>query len=560
MDDDRKPKEQLIRELTEARLLIKELKESASGRKQEKDSVQEWEDKFLAHFSLANDVMFSYDDHFRVLSVSPNVKRVLGYTPEELVGRTFHELAVLHPAYMPEAISNALQVLSGKTLYSSIYEFITKDGTRKFGEVSGVPLMRDGEVTAVITVARDITHRIRMQESLRESEERYRVTLESMPDAVSIICIENARYLYVNDAFCKTTGYPPEEVLGKSPFDLNLVVRSEDFEQYVDLIKAAGSVDSAKYQCRTKEGIILDVLLSVRTVVYGGKECLVMVMTDITAAKEAEEEKKRLEIQSQKMESIGTLARGIAHDFNNILTTIIGYTKMSMKDILSLTKGDKDLSVVRSDLNEVRKSALRARDIVDQILAFSRHAEKKHIPIELGSTIRESLRTLRTILPANIKIRENLAVPGMIMGDPGQIRQVMVNLCTNAAHAMNETNGELEVSLTRVAVDQNTEHSDPDLPPGPYLKLTVRDTGRGMTPKVMARVFDPYFTTKWRGNGTGLGLSVVHGIVKSHRGAITCRSVPREGTTFDIYFPQLSETAAPMEIAKVSDARIICME
>jgi signal transduction histidine kinase len=263
-----------------------------------------------------------------------------------------------------------------------------------------------------------------------------------------------------------------------------------------------------------------------------------MVMTDITALIEIKEEKKRLEIQTQKMESIGTLASGIAHDFNDILTTIIGYTKMSMKDIMDLTRGDKDLNVVHADLNEVRKAAIRARDLVNQILAFSRHAEKEYVPVVLDSTIRESLKMLRPSLPANIKIREMLAPSGQILGDPAQIHQVMTNLCTNAAHAMGETGGELEVSLQRVFIDSDAA-LNLDVPPGPYLRMTVRDTGHGMTSKVIARIYDPYFTTKWKGHGTGLGLSIVHGIVKSHGGAISCKSAPGQGTAFDIYLPEL---------------------
>ena len=383
---------------------------------------------------------------------------------------------------------------------------------------------------------KEIQERKQAEEALRESEERYRITLQSMPDAVSIIKTEDARYLYVNDAFCKITGYTLEEVKGNTPFDLNLPATPEDLDHYLDLIKTNESIDSLEYQCRKKDGTIIDTLVSARPVHYSGEDCLVMVIADITALKQIEEEKKRLEIQSQKMESIGTLASGIARDFNNILTSIIGYTQMSMKDILSLTKGDKDISVVRSDLNEVRKAAHRARDLVNHILAFSRHTEKEYVPIELSATIKESLKVLRPTLPSDINVSENLINPYMILGDPIQIHQVLTNLCTNAAHAMDKTGGELEVSLQRVLIEDDA--LDLDVTPGPYLRLSVRDTGPGMTAKVMTRIFDPYFTTKWKGHGIGLGLSIVHGIVKSHGGAISCKSAPGKGTTFDIYLPE----------------------
>ncbi len=515
------------------------LKQEIEERKQIEKTLQKSDEKYRSYFSLTDDVMFSYDSQFRVLSVSSNVERVLGYKPEELIGKYFQDLTMLlHPEDVGEAFDNALHVLSGKTIYTNIYRFIAKDGEVKFGEANGVPVIRDGRVVAMITVARDITKRIEMENSLHESEERYRITLQSMPDAVSIIEIKDTQYLYVNDTFCKITGYSLDETIGKTPLDLNLPVSSEDFDYYFKLIKNEELVDSLECQCRTKEGNILDTLVSARPVQYSGEDCMVMVMTDITALKEIEEKKKRLEIQAQKMESIGTLAGGIAHDFNNILTTIIGYTKMSMKDIMDLTRGDKDLNVVHTDLNEVRKAALRARDLVNQILAFSRHAEKEYVPVVLDSAIRESLKMLRPSLPSNIKIREMLAPSGQILGDPAQIHQVMTNLCTNASHAMGETGGELEVSLQRVFIDSDAA-LNLDVPPGPYLRMTVRDTGHGMTSKVMARIFDPYFTTKWKGQGTGLGLSIVHGIVKSHGGAISCKSAPGQGTTFDIYLPEL---------------------
>jgi PAS domain S-box-containing protein len=409
---------------------------------------------------------------------------------------------------------------------------------------------------------KELQVRKQAEEALRESEERYRITLQSMPDAVSIIRIEDFRYLYVNDAFCKITEYTLEEVKGRTPFDLNLPATPDGLDHYLDLIKNNESLDSLEQKCRKKDGTVIDTLVSARPVHYGGEDCFVMVIADITALKEIEEERKRLEIQSQKMESIGTLASGIAHDFNNILTSIIGYTQMSMKDILSLTKGEKDISVVRSDLNEVRNAAHRARDLVNHILAFSRHAEKDFVPIDLCSTIRESLKVLRPTLPSNIKIHENLIDTHLIQGDPEQIHQVLTNLCTNAAHAMDKTGGELEVSLQRVIID---DALDIDVTPGPYLRLSVGDTGPGMTAKVMTRIFDPYFTTKWKGHGTGLGLSIVHGIVKSHGGAISCNTAPGKGTTFDIYLPEYEfskedgETKAEV-IHAIGDKRILDLD
>jgi two-component system, cell cycle sensor histidine kinase and response regulator CckA len=514
----------------------KQLKKEIQVRKQTEEALRESTEKYRIYFSLTDDVIFSYDSQYRVLSVSPNVERVLGYKPEDLVGKYFQDLTMLiHPDDLSEALDNALHVLSGKTVYTNIYRFITRDGEVKYGDTNGVPIIRDGRVVAMISMVRDITSRIEIEKSLQESEERYRITLQSMPDAVSIIRIEDTQYLYVNDAFCKITGYTLEEVKGKTPFDLNLPVTTESLDDCLDLIKNHESIDKLEHQCRKRDGGIIDTLISARKIHYDGKDCLIMVIVDITEIKQIVDERKKLEFQYLKMESIGTLASGIAHDFNNILTSIIGYTQMSMKDILSLTKGENNISVVRSDLNEVRNAAHRARDLVNHILAFSRHTEKEYVPIELITTIKESLKVLRQTLPSNIKIHENLIDTHLILGNPAQIHQVLTNLCTNAAHAMDKTGGELEVSLQKVIID---DALNLDVTPGCYLRLSVRDTGLGMTAKVMTRIFDPYFTTKWKGHGTGLGLSIVHGIVKSHGGAISCRTAPGEGTTFDIYLPE----------------------
>jgi CheY-like chemotaxis protein len=232
------------------------------------------------------------------------------------------------------------------------------------------------------------------------------------------------------------------------------------------------------------------------------------------------------------MESIGTLAGGIAHDFNNILSALIGYTELAMNDVLEPEKA-------KSELMEVLKAGDRAKDLVSQILTFSHQTEKKHSPLALQAVIKESLKMLRSIIPSTIELRQDLMDSGLVMSDPTQINQVMMNLCINAAHAMDKTGGILEVGLKRIHLNGNTDIRDLNLVPGPYLRISVSDTGHGMTPEVMARIFDPYFTTKEVGRGTGLGLAVVHGIVKGHGGTITCKSALDEGTTFYVYLPEI---------------------
>jgi signal transduction histidine kinase len=256
-------------------------------------------------------------------------------------------------------------------------------------------------------------------------------------------------------------------------------------------------------------------------------------------------ERKQLEAhlqQAQKMEAIGTLAGGIAHDFNNILAAILGYGELLAFDI------QKD-TCAWQNLQAVLKSTHRAKDLVGQILAFSRQNELNLMPVQISSIIKETLKMLRASLPTTIEIRRKIEITdGVINANPTQIHQVLMNLCTNAAHAMREKGGVLEVGLSRFDEDQAKELSHPDLKSRSYLKISVSDTGHGMTTGKLKRIFDPYFTTKAAGQGTGLGLAVVRGIIKAHGGAIKVESSPDKGSLFEVYLPEIQEEVAPQSI------------
>jgi signal transduction histidine kinase/ligand-binding sensor domain-containing protein/ActR/RegA family two-component response regulator len=263
--------------------------------------------------------------------------------------------------------------------------------------------------------------------------------------------------------------------------------------------------------------------------------------------KQVEERTRQLEaaqqrlIQAQKMEAIGTLAGGIAHDFNNILGAILGYTELALEDLPEGTQ-------VRKNVQYVLSGAERAAELVKQILAFSRQAVQERKPLILCAIVEDALRLLRSTLPATIEIRRDTrAETGTILGDPTQIQQVIMNLAINAAHAMKEKGGTLEVILDEVALDEETAPGNHNIKPGSYLRLTVSDTGHGIPKAVMKRIFEPYFTTKKTGEGTGMGLAVVHGIVKSHGGDISVYSEPGKGTTFNVFLPAI-ETYMKTEI------------
>ncbi|QTA79446.1 Two component system response regulator/histidine kinase [Desulfonema limicola] len=252
------------------------------------------------------------------------------------------------------------------------------------------------------------------------------------------------------------------------------------------------------------------------------------------------EERKQLEaqlLQAQKMESIGTLAGGIAHDFNNILFIIFGYTQMTLEMM-------PETSPFHNNLKEVLNAAERAKSLVQQILTFSRQGSQELQPLQIQFIAKEVVKMLKSSLPASIKIKQNIDTNcGPVMADPSQIHQIIMNISTNAYHAMEEKGGTMEISLDNININIQSPSEDiHNMIPGPYVRLSISDTGCGMTRELTERIFDPYFTTKTQGKGTGLGLSIVHGIVKSHSGYISVKSEPGAGTIFYIYIPMLTSS------------------
>ena len=267
---------------------------------------------------------------------------------------------------------------------------------------------------------------------------------------------------------------------------------------------------------------------------------LLAIIRDVTAQKQSELQLR----QAQKMESIGTLAGGIAHDFNNILNAIIGYTD------LAKLRGPEEHLGLQDDLHQVSKAANRAANLVRQILTFSRKQQQEKAPLQISLIVKEALKLLRASIPSTIEIRQEITAQGAVLADATQIHQLVMNLCTNAYHAMLDRGGVLGVSLKEMAIDQEMVYREVDLPAGRYVTLTVSDSGCGMDQETMARIFDPYFTTKDVGKGTGLGLAVVHGIVQDHQGRIVVYSEPGHGTTFTVYLPMIMPEGAVVDLSE----------
>jgi nitrogen-specific signal transduction histidine kinase/ActR/RegA family two-component response regulator len=264
------------------------------------------------------------------------------------------------------------------------------------------------------------------------------------------------------------------------------------------------------------------------------------IFRDITDYIKAVEDKKMVQkqlMQAQKMESIGNLAGGIAHDFNNILSSIIGFAELALDDAPEGTP-------LEESLQEVFWAGKRARDLVKQILAFARQSDEKRSPLQPSIIIKEALKFIRSTIPATIEIRQRLDSNSLIMANATQLHQVLMNLFTNAAHAMEDAGGELEVSLKDVVMDKVEALNDLGLRQGGYVEIKVSDTGTGIGPEAMGRIFDPYFTTKGPGEGSGMGLAIAHGIVESYGGRITVQSRLGKGTTFTLYLPVTGKRTA----------------
>ena len=412
-------------------------------------------------------------------------------------------------------------------------EGVRDDGSRFPVRLQVFPLRRpDGSISGFIEVMEDITER-----KLAEKE-RVRLATAIEQAAGSIIITQNDGTIqYVNPAFERISGYSREEAIGKNPRILKSGKQDKAFYKEMWDTLTRGEVwtghfinkkkDGGLYECDTTISPIRDESGAIINYVFVGRDVTHIVRLE-----------KQLR-QAQKMEAIGTLAGGIAHDFNNILTVIIGYAEI----LLDGVSGDDSMRV---DLEEVLKAGFRARGLVEQILTFSRQTEQERRPLQIAPIVKETLKLLRASIPKTVEIRENIAPEsGMVLADPTQILQVLMNLCTNSAHAMRERGGRLEVGLMDVDLDYETVAQYPDLSPGPYSRLTVSDTGHGMDRTVKERIFDPFFTTKGPGEGTGLGLATVYGIVKSHRGEITVYSEPGKGTTFHVFLPKVEVELIP---------------
>jgi len=518
----------------------RDLKAEISDRKRVEKALRESDKTFRALIANISDVIVILDAEGIIRYESPSIKRHFGWSPEELVGT--HSCDLVHPderARIQRRMDRLLRTPGTTQTISCRYR--AKDQTYRPIELMAANMLEKKGINGILVNFRDISDRVDSERALKASEQRLRKAqamahvghwefdpatqsvrgseewfrMYGLDRTTPVVPLGNVRTLIVEEDRPRAQRALDELLHHNMDYDLVLRIRRGGDNQLVWLHSKAE--------------------LAFRG---DGHEPLVSgVVQDITASKRAEEEKTRLENQlrqAQKMESIGTLAGGIAHDFNNILSPIIGFTEMTLTEL-------PENSQPRANLEEVLTAAHRAKEMVRHILTFSRQDTQEMKPMRIRPVVQESMKLLRSSLPSTIDIQVQLdAETGSVMGDSTQIHQLVVNLCTNAYQAMREGGGRLDVALAETSLDNTSQAPCRDMLPGTYVCLSVKDTGHGIDQAIIDRIFEPYFTTKGPAEGTGMGLSMVHGIVKSHQGHIEVASTLGVGTTFRVYIPRMA--------------------
>jgi PAS domain S-box-containing protein len=445
-------------------------------------------------------------------------------------------------AYQPffENLSNTVALTLENRNHEHALQMANEDLLQAKHELELLIEERTQDLTATNqSLLQEIEERKRIQKALLESESKYKDLFENANDAIFLIDTDK-NYIDVNRKAVEIFGYSKEEFLNMNIFDVIPEEQGAQSEMEFLRLSVKGHYEKFTGKQRTKDGHFLEVEVSSSAIIKDGKIVGSRdIVRDITERKRIEKQLR----QAQKMEAIGTLAGGIAHDFNNILSAILGYTELALND------AEKESALYHS-LKEVLRAGERAADLVTQILTFSRQAEQERKPVQVKLICKEALKFLRASLPTSIEIRPNIQSDSLVMADPTQIHQVLMNLCTNAGHAMGETGGVLEVTLADVEPDADFMADHPEIKPGAYLELTVDDRGHVIPKYIMDRIFDPFFTTKEKGDGTGMGLAVVHGIVGSCGGTITASSEPGRGSSFKVYLPAVKRQTEPHTYAE----------
>lgn len=507
--------------------------------RQAEQALRETEQKLRLMANNMKEMVLAYDMDRRLIFANPAVETLTGYRIADLEKDRF--VNWIHPDDQARMLGYWDAIFQGSGFEDEEYRLITRGGRTKWVSATWGPIRDDaGRQIGVQGSERDITERRLADEALRESERRFRGLLEDVQLSAAILDM-HGNFVFVNDCMLAITGWTRDEMRGRHATEFLPPDQHERIDKLMESLAKTGGPAHwfSEMPFLTKDGKRrwLQVNSAALRDSEGKVETVALLGADVTEHRALEEQY----LQAQKLESVGRLAGGIAHDFNNLLTVINGYSDI-------VVSGLSAEDPLRGHAEEVRHAGERAAALTQQLLAFSRKQAAQRQPLDLNALISESKDMLRRLLGEDIRLETALAPElDLIVADSGQIHQVLMNLLVNARDAMPD-GGELLVETSHVEIGESAGNDPRKISPGPYVLLTVTDTGSGIDEETQRHIFEPFFTTKPLGKGTGLGLSTVYGIVKQSQGWIEITSELGRGTAFRIYLPQIrsaTEKAVP---------------
>jgi two-component system, cell cycle sensor histidine kinase and response regulator CckA len=489
-------------------------------------------------------VIYVKDLSGRHLLVNDRFCEIFGLPRESIIGKPPAEIS---PSELStNHLANDQLVSASRKAITFVERLDLADGRHEYISTKFPIFDAAGKVVAVGGISTDVTAQKKAELLLRESEERFRLTFHGNPLAIALNRLSNGEYVDSNDSFTRILGYSREEVLGKTAVELGIWLDPGERERMIAELKANGRVDRMRFRFRRKTGELVTGEMSCRVLTLNGEEVILSLTRDITQELDLEDRYR----QAQKMEAIGRLAGGVAHDFNNLLVPVLSYAEMVKERVGS----DRESAAM---LDEILHAGSRAAQLTRQILAFSRKQVLNLMPLDLNQLIGGFRTLIGRLLKEDIEIRVLLA-PGIgnVRADRMQIEQILMNLAVNAGDAMPD-GGALTIETGEREMGGEAGGRFADTPvPGRCVTVTVTDTGAGMSADTLQHIFEPFFTTKGQGQGTGLGLATVFGIVKQHGGNVWVRSETGNGSTFRIYLPVTGQAvSAPDRNFTVSGSR-----
>jgi|HubBroStandDraft_1064217.scaffolds.fasta_scaffold00132_24 PAS domain S-box-containing protein len=519
-----------------------------SERKKTEEELRLSEARFSSAFEYApiGIALVTPDGSF--IKVNGTLCELLGYTPEELQTKNFRD--VTHPDDVDASLKSARQALASEARSYQMQKRYTHKSGRVVWAWLSTFLVRDskGGPLYFISQIQDITERKRAEDDLRDAEERFAKAFQSSPEMCAITTLREPRFIEANDTFLRVMGYERSEVIGRTVAELRIWPDPEERAAVIKKVLEGPAAREEDVRFRTKSGRILQVRMSAEVIHLQNEPCLLGLARDVTEQNLLEEQFR----QAQKMEAVGRLAGGIAHDFNNLLGVIIGYSEL-------VSSGLPTDSVLHKRVEAIKQAGQRAAALTTQLLAFSRKQALQPRVVNLNSVVTETEKLLRPLLGEDIERTVVLdSKLGQVKADAGQIVQVIMNLAVNARDAM-PNGGKLIIETANISVQEETLCEGIPVQPGFYVMLAVGDTGTGMDDETKARIFEPFYTTKPAGKGTGLGLATVYSIVDQNGGCIFVETSVGKGTMFKIYLPRIDEVAdapvlqvAPAKTTQVS--------